>query len=150
MDLGVTKSDLVLVEALLSPRRTRLGSSRWRSASSPSWMHSAIDLPTWSMWKIRSSADSAGRRVTLVGVAATSEFSDSGIREVAGAWGVRSDLTPAKTLPPVVGEPEVEFLGTVASGKLPKAKEKSTVASIWAVMLTVKTTPVLSAIELDV
>ena len=66
------------------------------------------------------------------------------------AWGVRSDLTPAKTLPPAVGEPEAGFLGTVASRKLPKVKEKPTVASIWAVTLVEKTTPVLAAIELNV
>ena len=77
----------------------------------------------------------------------TSEFSNSEIREVSGAWGVRSDLTPAKTLPPVV---EAGFLGTVTSRKLPKVKEKPTVASIWAVTLAKKTTPVLAAIELDV
>ena len=81
---------------------------------------------------------------------AMTKFSDSGIREVAGAWGVRSDLTPAKTLPPLVGEPEAGFLGIVTSGKLPKAKEKPTVASIWAVTLVEKTMPVLAAIELDV
>ena len=81
---------------------------------------------------------------------AVSKFSDSGIREVADAWGVRSDLTPTKTLPPAAGEPEAGFLGTVTSGKLPKAKEKLTVASIWAVMLAEKMTPVLVAIELDV
>ena len=109
-----------------------------------------MDLPTRSIWKIRSSADLAGRRVTLVGVVATSKLSDSGIREVAVAWGVRSDLTPAKMLPPAVGEPEVEFLGTVTSGKLSKAKEKLTVASIWAVTLAEKTTLVLAAIELAV
>ena len=67
-----------------------------------------------------------------------------------GAWEVRSDLTPAKTLPPAAGEPEAGFLGTVTSGKLPKAKEKPTVASIWAVTLVEKTTPVLAAIKLDV
>ena len=81
---------------------------------------------------------------------AMSKFSDSGIREVADAWGVRSDLALAKTLPPAVGEPEAGFLGTVTSGKLPKAKEKPTVASIWAVTLTETTMPVLTAIELDV
>ena len=80
----------------------------------------------------------------------TSEFSNSEIQEVAGAWGIRSDLTLAKTLPPAVGEPEAGFLGTVTSGKLPKVKEKPTVASIWAVTLAEKTTPVLAAIELDV
>ena len=66
------------------------------------------------------------------------------------AWGVRSDLTPAKTLPPMVGEPEAGFLGTVASRKLPKVKEKPIVASIWAVTLAEKTTPVLATIELDI
>ena len=93
-------------------------------------MHSAIDLPTRSIWKIISSVESAGRRVTLVGMVITSEFSDSEIREVAGAWGIRSDLTLAKMLPPAVGEPEAGFLGIVTSGKLPKVKEKPTVASI--------------------
>jgi hypothetical protein len=83
-----------------------------------------------STWKIISSADLAGGRVTLVGVVATSKFSDSGIRGVADAWGVRSDLSQAKTLPPAVGKPEAGFLGTVTSGKLPKAKENSTVTSI--------------------
>jgi len=46
--------------------------------------------------------------------------------------------------------PEVGFLGTVTSGKFPKVKENLTVASIWAVTLAEKTTPVLAAIELDV
>ena len=64
--------------------------------------------------------------------------------------GVRSDLTLVKTLPPMVEETRVGFLGTVAFGKLPKVKEKPTVASIWAVMLAEKTTPVLAAIELDI
>ena len=113
-------------------------------------MHSVTDLLTRSIWEIRSSADSSGRRVTLVGVVVTSEFSDSEIREVASAWGIRSDLTAAKVLPPAVGEPEAGFLGTVTSGKLPKVKEKPTVASIWTVMLAEKTTPMLTAIELDV
>ena len=86
----------------------------------------------------------------MVGVVATSKLTDSGIREVTGAWGVRSDLTPTKTLAPAVGKPEAAFLGTETSGKLPKAKEKPTVASIWAVTLVEKTTLVLAAIELDV
>ena len=64
--------------------------------------------------------------------------------------GVRSDLTPAKTLPPTVEGPEAGFQGTVTSGKLPKVKEKPTVTSIWAVTLAEKTTPMLAAIELDV
>ena len=42
------------------------------------------------------------------------------------------------------------MLQTVTSGKLPKVKEKPTVASIWAATLVEKTTPVLAAIELDV
>ena len=109
-----------------------------------------MDLPTRSIWKIRSSVDSAGRRITLVGVVATSKFLDSGIREVTEAWGVRSDLTVAKMLPPVVEGPEAGFLGSVNSGKLPKVKEKPTVTSIWAVMLAKKTMPVLAAIELDI
>ena len=50
----------------------------------------------------------------------------------------------------MVKGPEVGFLGTVASGKLLKVKEKPTVASIWAVTLAEKTMPVLTAIELDV
>jgi len=54
------------------------------------------------------------------------------------------------TLPPAAGELEAGFLGTVTSGKLPKVKEKPTVASIWAVTLAEKTTLVLAAIELDV
>ena len=49
-----------------------------------------------------------------------------------------------------VEKPDVGFLGTVTSGKLPKVKEKPTVASIWAVTLVEKPTPVLAAIELDV
>ena len=55
-----------------------------------------------------------------------------------------------KILPPAAGEPKAGFLGTVTSGKLPKAKKKPTVASIWAVTPAKKTTPVLAAIELDV
>jgi len=58
---------------------------------------------TQSTWKIRSSADLAGGRVTLVGVVTTSKFSDSEIRELMKALGVRSDLTPMKALPPAVG-----------------------------------------------
>ena len=81
---------------------------------------------------------------------ATSKLSDSGIREVAGAWGVRSDLIPVKILPPAAGDPEAGFLGTVTSGKLLKVKEKPTITSIWAVTLAEKMTPVLAAIELDV
>ena len=38
----------------------------------------------------------------------------------------------------------------VTSRNLLKAKEKPSVASIWAVTLAEKTTPVLAAIELDV
>ena len=96
------------------------------------------------------STDPVGRRVTLVGVVAKSKFSDSGIREVTEAWGVRSDLTPAKSSSPTFEWPEVGFLGIVTSGKLPNVKEKPTVASIWVVTLAEKTTPVLAAIELDV
>ena len=66
----------------------------------------------------------------LVGMVAMSKFSNSGIREVTEAWGVRSDLTSAKSSPPTFEWPEVGFLGTVTSGKLPKVKEKPTVASI--------------------
>ena len=50
-------------------------------------------------------------------------------------------------LPPVAGVPEAGFLGTVTSGKLPKVKEKPTVASIWAVMQAEKMTPVLAALN---
>ena len=64
--------------------------------------------------------------------------------------GVRSDPTAAKTLPPTVEGPEAGLLGTVTSGKLPKVKEKSKVASIWTVMLVEMTTSALAAIELDV
>jgi hypothetical protein len=53
-------------------------------------------------------------------------------------------------LPPAAGGLEVGFLGTVTSVKLPKVKEKPTVASIWAVTLAEKMTPVLAANELDV
>jgi len=67
-----------------------------------------------------------------------------------GVCGVRSDLTSVKTLPPLVKGLEVGFLGTVASGKLPKVNEKPVVASIWSVTLAEKTTPVLTSIELDV
>jgi hypothetical protein len=55
-----------------------------------------------------------------------------------------------KAFPSKVEGPEVGFFGTVASGKLPKVKEKLIVTSIWAVTLAEKTTPVLAAIELDV
>ena len=58
--------------------------------------------------------------------------------------------SPVKTLPPTMEGPEVGFLGTVASRKLPKVKEKPTVTSTWAVMLAEKTMLVLAAIELDV
>ena len=49
-------------------------------------------------------------------------------------------------LPPVVGRSEAGFLGTVASGKLPKAKEKPTITSILAVTLVEKMMAVLAAI----
>ena len=81
-----------------------------------------MDLPTQSIWKIRSSADPAGRRVTLVGMAVTSKFSNSEIREVTGAWGVRSDLTPAKTLPPTVEGPEVGVPGNRNLRETPEGK----------------------------
>jgi len=79
-------------------------------------MHSAMDLPTRSIWENRSSADPAGRRVTLVGVAITLTVSNS--------------ETSVKMLPSKVEELVMGFLGTVTSGKLPKVKEKPTVASI--------------------
>jgi len=113
-------------------------------------MHSAMDLPMRSIWENRSSADPAGRRVTLVGVAVMLMVSDSETRDVAGVGEIRSDLTLMKMLPSKVEELVIGFLGTVTSGKLPKVKEKPTVASIWAMMLAEKTTPVLVAIELDV
>ena len=67
-----------------------------------------------------------------------------------GSLGVRSDLTPVTSSPPMFEGSEVGFLGTVTSRKLPKVKEKPTVASICAVTLAKKTTPVLAAIKLDV
>jgi len=113
-------------------------------------MHSAMDLPTRSIWENRSSADPARRRVTLVGVAVTLMVSDSETRNVTGVGEIRSDLTSVKMLPSNVEELVIGFLGTVTSRKLPKVKEKPTVASIWTMMLAEKTTPVLVAIELDV
>ena len=85
-----------------------------------------------------------------MGVAVTLRFSDSETRDVIGVWEVKLDLTLAKTLPSVVEGLEVGFLGTVASRKLPKVKEKPNVTSIWAVTLAEKTTLVLPAIELNV
>jgi hypothetical protein len=85
-----------------------------------------------------------------VGVAVMLKFSDSETRDVTGVREVRLDLTPVKMPPSKIEGLEVGFLGTVASRKLPKVKEKPTVTSTWAVMLAEKTTPVLSAIELDV
>jgi len=76
--------------------------------------------------------------------------SDSETRDVAGVGEIRLDLTLMKMLPSKVEELVIGFLGTVTSGKLPKVKEKPMVASIWAMMLAEKTTPVLVAIELDV
>ena len=67
-----------------------------------------------------------------------------------GVEEIRSDLTPVKVLPSKVEGLDVGFLGTLISKKLPKVKEKPTVASIWAVKLAEKTTPVLAAIELDI
>jgi len=113
-------------------------------------MHSAMDLPTRSIWENRSSADPAGRRVTLVGVAVTLTVSDSETRDVMGVGEIRSDLTSVKMLPSKVEELVIGFLGTMTSGKLPKVKEKPTVASIWAMTLAEKTMPMLVAIELDV
>ena len=60
------------------------------------------------------------------------------------------DLTLGTSWPPSAGGLEAGFLGTMTSGKLSKVKEKPIVASIWAVTLAEKTTPVLAAIELDV
>ena len=101
-----------------------------------------MDLPTRSIWKNRSLADSAGQQVTLVGVAITLSFSDLETRDMTGVREVRSDLTLVKMLPSKVEGLDVGFRGTVASGKLPKVKEKPTVASIWAVMLAEKMTTV--------
>ena len=44
--------------------------------------------------------------------------------------GVRSDLTLVMVLLSMVEEPDVGFFGTVTSGKLPKVKERPTVAPI--------------------
>ena len=76
--------------------------------------------------------------------------SSSGTRDATKLGVVRLDLTPVTVLLAKVEEPDVGFLGTVTTGKLPKVKEKPTVASIWTVMLAEKTTPVLASIELDV
>ena len=76
--------------------------------------------------------------------------SNSGTRDVTGVGAVRSDLALVKMLPSKVEELAVGFLGTMAFGKLPKVKEKPTVASIWTVMLVEMTTSALAAIELDV
>jgi len=113
-------------------------------------MHSAMDLPTRSIWENRSSADPAGQWVTLVGMPVTLTVSDSETRDATGVGEIRSDLTSVKMLPSKLEELVMGFLGTVTSGKLPKVKEKSKVASIWAMMLAEKMTPVLVAIELDV
>ena len=64
--------------------------------------------------------------------------------------GGQIESNPSEDVAPTVKGPEVGFLGTVASEKLPKVNEKPTVAFIWAVTLAEKTTLVLAAIELDV
>ena len=69
---------------------------------------------------------------------------------MTGVGEIRSDLTSVKMLPSKVEGLDVGFLGTLISKKLPKVKEKPTVASIWALTLAEKTTLVLVAIELDV
>ena len=86
----------------------------------------------------------------MVGVVITLEVSNSETRDVTRVGAVRLDLAPVTVLLSKIEELDMGFLGTVTSGKLPKAKEKLTVASIWAVMLAEKTTLVLAAIELDV
>jgi len=69
---------------------------------------------------------------------------------VTGVGEIRSYQTSVKMLPSKVEELAMGFLGSVTFGKLPKVKEKPTVASIWAMTLAEKTMPMLVAIELDV
>jgi len=76
--------------------------------------------------------------------------SSSGTRDATKLGVVRSDLTPVTVLLAKVEEPDVGFLGTVTTGKLPKVKERPTVTSIWMLTLAEKTMPVLASIELDV
>ena len=78
-----------------------------------------MDLPTRSIRENRSSADSVGRWVTLVGVAVTLTFSDSETRDVTRVEEIRSDLTPVKMLPSKVEGLDVGFLG----GDLQEASE---------------------------
>ena len=86
----------------------------------------------------------------MVGVVITLEVLNSETRDVTRVGAVRLDLAPVTVLLSKIEELDVGFLGTVTSGKLPKVKEKPMVASIWAMMLAEKMTPVLVAIELDV
>ena len=86
----------------------------------------------------------------MVGVVITLEVSNSETRDVTRVGAVRLDLAPVTVLLSKIEELDMGFLGTVTSGKLPKVKEKSTVASIWTVMLVEMTTSALAAIELDV
>ena len=86
----------------------------------------------------------------MVGVVITLEVLNSETRDVMRVGAVRLDLASVTVLLSKIEELDMEFLGTVTSGKLPKVKEKSTVTSICAVTLAEKTTLVLAAIELDV
>ena len=75
-------------------------------------------------------------------------MSSSGTRGATKLEGLRSDLAPVTVLLSKVEKPDVGFLGTVTSGKLPKVKEKPTITFIEMLTLAEKTTPVLAAIEL--
>ena len=55
-----------------------------------------MDLPTRSIRENRSSADSVGRWVTLVGVAITLTISDSKTRDVTGGRGNRIRSNPGE------------------------------------------------------
>ena len=68
--------------------------------------------------------------------------SSSGSQGATKLEGLRSDLASVTVLLAKVEKPDVGFLGTVTSGKLPKVNEKPTVTSIWAVMLAEKMTTV--------
>ena len=86
----------------------------------------------------------------MVGVVITLEVLNSETRDVMRVGAVRLDLASVIVLLSKIEELDMEFLGTVTSGKLPKVKEKSTVTSIWTVTLVEMTTSALAAIELDV
>ena len=86
----------------------------------------------------------------MVGVVITLEVLNSETRDVMRVGAVRLDLASVTVLLSKIEELDMGFLGTVTSGKLPKVKEKSTVASIWTVTLVEMTTSALASIELDV